>query len=334
MNVGNPLNAPENSLLKSERLKPSFRLASGFKTILFGSNGLRSGWRLAIYMAMVAALLATCVLVRSGGVQGFLNKQRSQAQITVTPALMASSEVIAFAVISLATWIMSRIERRRFSAYGLPLRLALRKDFWVGALCGFLAICGTLLSIFLLHGFRLTGLALHGRAILSAPAAWGVAFLLAGLTEEFLTRGYFQYTLAEGIGFWPAAFVGSALFALGHVPNANESRVGILSVVLFGLLFCLFLRRTGSLWCGVGFHAAWDWGQTLYGVPDSGILPHNSLFASAFRGPHWLTGGMVGPEASILTPIALLIVAVIFSQYYREDRLQIQERCSSGLLAR
>jgi uncharacterized protein len=35
------------------------------------------------------------------------------------------------------------------------------------------------------------------------------------------------------------------------------------SVVGFGLLFCLSLRRTGSLWWAVGFHAAWDWGQTL-----------------------------------------------------------------------
>jgi len=27
---------------------------------------------------------------------------------------------------------------------------------------------------------------------------------------------------------------------------------------------------------------------------------------------------MVGPEASFLTPIALLVVAVVFSRYYRE----------------
>ena len=31
-------------------------------------------------------------------------------------------------------------------------------------------------------------------------------------------------------------------------------------------------------------------------------------------------GGIVGPEASILCPIALLVVGLIFSFYYRENR--------------
>ncbi|HYA64685.1 MAG TPA: CPBP family intramembrane glutamic endopeptidase [Candidatus Sulfotelmatobacter sp.] len=213
-------------------------------------------------------------------------------------------------LLCVATFTMGKIEHRKFSAYGLPLRQALGKDFWIGSLSGFLAISGTLLAMFLLHGFRITGLALHGVAILSSLTAWGVAFTLVGLVEEFLCRGYIQYTLASGIGFWPAAFVMSGLFAFGHSFNANENGVGVVATGLFALLFCLFLRRTGNLWIAIGFHAAWDWGQTLYGVPDSGMLPYHSVFASAFSGPRWLTGGIVGPEGSVLCPIALLVVAL------------------------
>lgn len=324
MSSATPMKTTESHISNSEHLEPGFRLTSGFKTILFGPNGLRSGWRVVIYVAMLGVLLATSVLVRSGGVQGFLNQQRNAAQITVTPTLMTSSEALAFALICLATWTMSKIEQRKFSAYGLPLRLALQKDFWVGALCGFLAISGTLLSMFLLHGFRITGLALHGMAMFAAPAAWGIAFLLAGLTEEFLCRGYLQYTLASGIGFWPAAFVMSGVFAFSHAFNPHETLTGVASVVLFGLLLCFFLQRSGNLWCAVGFHAAYDWGQTLFGAPDSGIAPYHNLFRSAFSGPAWLTGGIVGPEASILTPIALGVVALIFSRYYRENRFPMQ----------
>jgi membrane protease YdiL (CAAX protease family) len=213
---------------------------------------------------------------------------------------------------------MGRIEHRKLSEYGLPWRQALRKDFWVGACIGFLAISGTLLGMFLLHGFRITGLALHGSAILSSLIAWSLAFLLVGLFEEFAFRGYVQYTLASGIGFWPAALAMSSLFGLLHlVADANENIVGSAAVVLFGLLLCLFLRRTGNLWCAVGFHAAYDWGQTFfYGVPDSGIVPYHNLFRSAFTGPGWLTGGKVGPEASILTPIVLLVAALVFSRFY------------------
>jgi len=215
---------------------------------------------------------------------------------------------------------MGRLENRKFSEYGLPLREALGKDFGIGCLFGFLSISGTLLVMYLLHGFRITGFALHGRAIPSALTAWAIAFVMVGLFEEFLNRGYIQYTLACGIGFWPAAFVMSAFFAFGHAFNPHETLAGVASVVLFGLLLCLFLRRSGTLWCAVGFHAAYDWGQTLFGVPDSGIAPYHNLFNSALSGPHWLTGGIVGPEASVLTPIALALVALVFSRYYRRNR--------------
>jgi uncharacterized protein len=218
---------------------------------------------------------------------------------------------------------MGRIENRKFSEYGLPLRQTLGKDFWIGCLSGFLAISGTLLAMYLLHGFRITGLALHGKAILYALTGWAIAFLLAGSLEEFLCRGYLQYTLASSIGFWPAAFVMSGLFAFGHAFNPHETVPGVASVVLFGLLLCLFLQRTGNLWCAVGFHAAYDWGQTLFGVPDSGIAPYHNLFKSTSIGPQWLTGGIVGPEASVLTPIALAVVAFVFTRYYRNDRYEM-----------
>lgn len=293
---------------------------STLKSIFVGHNGLRAGWRLLLFLIISIGLQGAFVLIRTGGVQGFLDQQKKAAQITVTPLLIGTSEAIAFLVICFATVVMAKIERRRFSEYGLPMAKALGKDFWKGASWGFLALSGTLLATFLLHGFRITGLALHGTAIVSSVLGWGLAFALVGLFEEFLCRGYVQYTLASGIGYWPAAFIVSAFFGFTHAFNPGETIVGAISAGLFGILFCLFLRRSGSLWIPVGFHAAWDWGQAFYGVADSGIHPYHSVFASAFHGPMWLTGGTVGPEASIMTPIALMVVGLIFNHYHRENR--------------
>jgi membrane protease YdiL (CAAX protease family) len=323
MTSANRVKATEYASVSTEPETLSNRIP-GLKSAFIGPKGLRAGWRLLIYVALVVVLLGGFILVRNGGLQGFRHAQKHAAEVTVTPLLMGGSEAIAFVLLCVATLTMGKIEHRRFVEYGLPWRQALGKDFWIGCLSGFLAISGTLLTMFLLRGFRITGLALHGMAILSSLVAWGIAFLLAGLFEEFLCRGYLQYTLTSGIGFWPAAFVMSGMFALGHAFNPHESLVGVAAVVLFGLLLCLFLRRSGNLWCAVGFHTAYDWGQTLYGVPDSGIVPYHNLFASAFSGPQWLTGGIVGPEASVLTPMALLVVALVFSRYYRGDRYQIQ----------
>jgi uncharacterized protein len=161
----------------------------------------------------------------------------------------------------------------------------------------------------------------HGSAILASAGAWTLAMLCVGLSEEFTFRGYMQYTLTTGMGFWPAAVLFSVLFGAAHMGNSGENIFGELSVVLFGLLFCLFLSRKGNLWWAVGFHMGYDWGQTFfYGMPDSGLLPTGNLFQCTFNGPRWLTGGTVGPESSIFTPIALGIVAILFSLVYRERR--------------
>ena len=295
-------------------------------TIFRGPNGIRAGWRVLIFLALVVIVtlvfMTPFVVLRAlGGGAG------PQVGIGMggglTPQALSITEGSLFLIPSIAALIMARIERRKYGQYGLPARSAFGKDFWIGILVGFFSISACLLGIFAFHGFQLTGLAIHGSTIASATAAWAATFVLVGLAEEFSFRGYLQFTLTTGIGFWPTAILLSALFGLAHSGNPGESKFGLLSVVLFGLLFCLFLRRRGNLWWAVGFHAGWDWGQTFfYGVPDSGLMPYHNLFGSAFHGPRWLTGGSVGPEASVFTPTVLAIVAILFSRVYRENKYQ------------
>jgi membrane protease YdiL (CAAX protease family) len=284
------------------------------RRIFIGPNGLRAGWRLLIFMAIVVAMsnVARIILRR------FFPDALDPVQLT--PLRIIAPDLLVCFILTVAAWTMSKIEGRRLGQYGLPRSEALRKNFWVGLLIGLLATSSTVLAIFALHGVRFTSAAMHGTAIVTA-AAWGLAFLLSGLAEEFLFRGYAQFTLTTGMGFWPSAFLLSGLFGLGHASNGGETVLGSLSVVSFGLLLCLFLRRTGNLWCAVGFHLGYDWGQTfLYGVPNSGLLPSQSLLNASLSGPRWLTGGTVGPEASILCPIVLAIVAIVFSLKYRDAR--------------
>jgi membrane protease YdiL (CAAX protease family) len=294
-------------------------------SIFRGPNGIRAGWRALIFLAIVVGLVAAVNLV-VWLVMHFLLRRSTgfglASSLTPAAAILSDGALLVFA--GLAALIMSRIEHRKWGEYGLPVRFAFRSHFWLGSLVGFLSISTSLLAIFALHGFHLAGLAIHGETILTATAAWTAAFVIVGLGEEFAFRGYLQFTLTTGMGFWPAAFLLSALFGLAHAANPGESKFGLQSVVCFGLLFCLFLRRTGHLWLAVGFHAGWDWGQTFfYGVTDSGLAPYHNLFNSSFSGPTWLTGGAVGPEASIFTPLTLLIVGILFSRICRENRYQL-----------
>jgi len=291
-------------------------------SIFRGPNGIRAGWRALTFLAIVVGLVAVVNLVVFLVMHFLLHRPLQVGTASsLSPAVAVLSDGGILLFTSLAALIMSRIEHRKWGQYGLPLRFAFRKDFCIGTLVGFLAISTSLLAIFALHGFHLTGLAIHGKTILTATAAWTTAFVIVGLGEEFAFRGYLQFTLTTGMGFWPSAVVMSLLFALAHAANPGETKFGLFSVVCFGMLFCLILLRTGNLWWVVGFHAGWDWGQTFfYGVADSGLPAYHNLFNSAFSGPVWLTGGSVGPEASIFTPLTLLLVAIIFTRFYRESR--------------
>jgi len=290
--------------------------AGGRYTVFRGPNGIRAGWRVLIYLA-VGAVVFFVLLTGIGLIAG----SRYPAFAQLTPLGTGISEGFLFLLAAIPALIMARLERRSFGVYGLPARSAFRGDFWMGGVAGFCSISLSLLGIFALRGFRITGLAIQGNAIPLAAAEWGLAFVLVGLAEEFSFRGYLQYTLTTGMGFWPSAALLSVLFAVAHARNPGESRPGLISIVGFALLFCLFLERRGTLWLAVGFHTGWDWGQTFfYGVPDSGFPPYQNFFHCSFNGPAWLTGGTAGPEASVFTPIVLAIVAILFAQVWREVR--------------
>jgi membrane protease YdiL (CAAX protease family) len=86
------------------------------------------------------------------------------------------------------------------------------------------------------------------QAILRWALLWAFFFLLVGLFEEFAFRGYLQFTLADGIGFWPAAWILSLGFGAVHLMNKGESPVGALSVVSIALV-CAW-RSNAPATCG------------------------------------------------------------------------------------
>jgi uncharacterized protein len=298
---------PAVKTIKKETITDSKMI--GLRAVFIGPKGLRAGWRLLIFLVMLVAMgaVARTIIIRILIPAGFSHDKFTPASISVPDAFFVC-------IVALAAWVMSKIEGRKIGQYGLPFKKGLLKHLWLGLWIGFLASSATVLIIYLLHGLQIARPTTRGTTILMWAAAWCGAFLLSAIAEEFLYRGYAQFTLTTGIGFWPAAAVLSALFGFGHLSNKGENLIGALSVVSFGLLLCLFLRRTGTLWCAVGFHMGYDWSQTFfYGVPNSGFTPSYNLFNVTLKGPVWLTGGTVGPEASVICPLVLAVVAILFS---------------------
>jgi CAAX protease family protein len=302
--------------------------SSAIHRIFIGKDGLRAGWSILLFVILCLALFRAV---------GFLAHKvhllppappRGAARPDPGPGLTIVSETLPFLVTLFVSWIMARFERRPVSVYGLggQRRLPL---FLAGLGWGVLGLSLLVLLLWKTGLLVFDARLLFGSDILRYGAAWLIGFVAVALVEEYLTRGYLQYTLTRGLaglyrwafktrhsvvfGFWSAALIFSILFGLGHHGNPDESPIGLLSAGLVGLVFCLSLWRTGSLWWAIGFHTSWDWAQSfLYGVPDSGTMTKFHLLASHPVGKPLLSGGLTGPEGSIfILPMLLLLVLLI-----------------------
>jgi membrane protease YdiL (CAAX protease family) len=308
------------------------------RKVFLGPFGLRAGWSLLIYVALFACVQVTVRTIQHRIKAHNATSAASTAAAQPAPAKPAAGEPqavkpfligegLGFAVLLFLSWLMAVIERRSIGVFGLGGPHFLHR-FWHGAFWGLAALS---MLVALLYGFHLLTfdkLLDHGPAIFEWGALQLLGFLLVGLLEEYLFRGYLQFTLtrafvwlgeliskshARSIAFWIASFLTSAFFLFAHVHNPGEDKYGLISVFLAGVIFVVALWRTGSLWWAIGFHTAWDWAQSfLYGVPDSGQLVQGRLFATHPSGNVLLSGGTVGPEGSVLlVPVMALVIVVL-----------------------
>ena len=293
----------------------------------FNARGLRSGWRIVIYLFQVLVLIYIANLVLG---RIFHVPQNS------TPSLwqLLLQEGFSLLIVFVPALVMARLESRPAGDYGLPPRFMFGAQFWHGAALGIVEISALIGSIAIFRGYSFGSLAVHGTAILRWTLLWALFFVLVGLFEEFAFRGYLQFTLADGIGFWPAACVLSLGFGCVHLLNRGESPVGALSVVTIALVFALALQRTGNLWLVVGWHAAFDFGETfLFSVPNSGNVFEGHLSNAALHGPTWLTGGTVGPEGSVFSFVTMAAAALYIHKVFpAEPKIVVSTRDSSAAL--
>ena len=308
-------------------------------SVFFGRFGLRAGYGIAIFMLIV--VLLTIV----GGIFGVAatgrlhevmaahaqdkahpGAPRQHVEFPFVPAQPIVYDGIEFLGMAVLCFFFAKAERRTFGSFGIGRNRIL--DFLPGAFWGIAALSLLVFALHSLHVLYFDARLLSGVPLAAYALKWLLAFLLVGFAEEYMLRGYLQFTLTRGVyglaeklapnnaravAFWIAAALLSCLFGAMHLGNKGENLFGISQVVLVGLVFSYSLWRTGSLWWAIGFHMAWDWAQSfLYGVADSGNISIGRLFQTHIAGKPLLSGGADGPEGSVLcVPVMLLVLVII-----------------------
>lgn len=227
------------------------------------------------------------------------------------PGPVLATQVKRFGILISATsgyWLYVRYLRKRAV---VELRTAV-----AGAALGGLAGAALIgLALLPLFAFGLYEVTVH------QGASWGLLevagfLLVAAMLEELVYRGVLFQTLETAWGTLPALCLQAVVFGVAHLENVStvegsawDMAATVVSVTLLGAMWALLFVLFRNLWiCGLN-HFAWNFTILCSGVPLSGIDDWRDAapIRTEYRGPDWLTGGLFGPENSLLT---LVVVAV------------------------
>jgi membrane protease YdiL (CAAX protease family) len=134
-----------------------------------------------------------------------------------------------------------------------------------------------------------------------------LGYLLQGMSEEVLVRGYFMVSLGRANSIGWAVIMSSLMFAMLHIFNAGLSVLAFINLALYGLMMALYMLKHESIWGVCAIHSAWNFVQgNVFGVQVSGMPLTESVFATELTGSHWITGGDFGLEGGLAVTVVLL----------------------------
>ncbi|WP_339740480.1 type II CAAX endopeptidase family protein [uncultured Maricaulis sp.] len=272
--------------------------------------GHRRTWTVAAIMLLIVFMIGGQVIGTIPGILlGWVNPDPADMSWTGMAYILFAG--FGAAAIILLLWT-GFFERRGLASVGFNAGFAVRFGRGYGLGLGFLAC--VIAVIWLLGGYQIE--ASGSLAIASLiPVTWLLAgFIIQGSTEELFFRGWLMGLIASRHGIWLAILINSAMFGLVHAGNiawSQELIFGLANIVLVGVFLSLYAAKEGSLWGVCGWHAAWNWLLASgFGLPVSGqnvlVTPVIVDLADTPDAAWWLTGGVFGPEASVVTSLVLV----------------------------
>jgi hypothetical protein len=245
---------------------------------------------------------------------------------TALPQVVALTLVSGTASALAVAFVGRYVDRRRLSDLGFGLD----RDWWLDLGFGLLlgAVLMTLVfAVELALGWVVvTGTFEPRGSFLSVFLAVVALFVVVGVQEELLARGYLLTNVCEGLVGWlgdrgatvVAVLLSSAVFGGLHLGNPNATLVSTLSISVAGVMLAAGYVFTGDLAIPIGLHVTWNLFQGgVYGFPVSGLGIDAAVVAVSQRGPDLWTGGAFGPEAGLLGVAAILLGTLAVVGYVR-----------------
>lgn len=284
----------------------------------------RAAWRLLVHFSAFVILVGvvTSLLATAWFVLGPSERIGADGGAADSPSLFLISVLASTVAIFVSLWLAGRfLDKRPFRAYGFDVNAGWWLDLAFGLFLGAFLMCGVFLAQYALGWVTVTDSFqsnLEGTPFALAILLPLTVFLCVGVYEEALSRGYQLTNLAEGLNYpifgGPkgavilAWIITSGVFGVLHLGNPNASFISTTNIALAGILLGVGYVLTGQLAIPIGVHITWNFFQgNVFGFPVSGLEGLGASFLTTeVSGPDLWTGGVFGPEAGLLVPIAIV----------------------------
>lgn len=190
---------------------------------------------------------------------------------------------------------------------------------WAVSVVNFLAI---IVCLFLCGCYRIVNVELD----VASQLSWLSLFLLVGVVEEVIFRGILFRLIADKWNIAVGLTTSSLLFGLAHLGNPGATLWAALAIALAsGWLFGMAYAYHQTIWVPVGMHWAWNYLEGgVFGCAVSGTpLDYRPLITPRISGTDLLSGGVFGPEASIICVAIGIGISIVYTVLYIKKRKRL-----------
>jgi len=245
--------------------------------------------------------------------------------ISETPAWLMAVQLFATVIATvIAILFCVLIEKRKPASMGLRRGGAL-KEYLVGGAVGILLIslCVGLAAAFGSFSFS---------AVTFPVGLWIaylVGFLLQGMSEEVMCRGYLMISITRKNPLPIAVAANAVMFALLHIFNPGIGVIPLVNIALFGAFASVYALKRGNLWGVCAAHSLWNFFQgNLFGISVSGMgVSVSPLQATLQNDMSWLHGGAFGIEGGVVTTLILgiaLVATILWLPVKKDEVAQVE----------
>ena len=223
------------------------------------------------YFVSDPEFMKTAQAVADGSMDSLQYMQKMQDYALHLPDWMTIATLLLEILMIAVVFIYCRfLEKRKIRTLGFRKK-GMVPQHLKGAVAGALFFSVAYLICVLTGSIHVEGLVTNMAPL--GILGYFVGYLVQGMAEEVLCRGYLFVSLSRRHSVVYSAVLSALFFAMLHGANSGLTPLAVFNLFLFGIFAALLLVKCENIWVVGAFHSLWNFAQgNIYGIQVSGGL--------------------------------------------------------------